>query len=453
MASKKSLRSKGSLILGLIVSFLLILNLPAPPNQPGNATPSKSTYQPSPENLKMREWFQDAKFGLFVHWGIYSILGDGEWVMNNQGIPAKDYEKLASFFYSVYFDPAEWVSLVKKAGMKYIVITSRHHDGFSMFKTKASDYNIVQATPYGRDVLKMLAEECQRQGVKLGFYYSLLDWHHPDYFPRGATGHRTGRPNQGQWENYIQFMKIQLGELLTNYGDILSIWLDGYWDKREANWHLDEIYDLIHSFQPATLIGNNHHQMPFPGEDFQMFEKDLPGQATQAFNVGQEVSTLPLEMCETINHSWGFDLQDRNYKTPRELIQLLIKAAGYNTNLLLNVGPMPNGRIQPECVERLEAMGEWLQKNGESIYGTRGGPVAPRPWGVTTQKGKTVYVHILNYQDQALFLPGFSFQIRQASIFPGGSKIRFQKLKEGLLLDLSSIKLNEIDTIIKLDLK
>lgn len=453
MASKKSLRSKGSLILGLIVSFLLILNLPAPPNQPGNATPSKSTYQPSPENLKMREWFQDAKFGLFVHWGIYSILGDGEWVMNNQGIPAKDYEKLASFFYSVYFDPAEWVSLVKKAGMKYIVITSRHHDGFSMFKTKASDYNIVQATPYGRDVLKMLAEECQRQGVKLGFYYSLLDWHHPDYFPRGATGHRTGRPNQGQWENYIQFMKIQLGELLTNYGDILSIWLDGYWDKREANWHLDEIYDLIHSFQPATLIGNNHHQMPFPGEDFQMFEKDLPGQATQAFNVGQEVSTLPLEMCETINHSWGFDLQDRNYKTPRELIQLLIKAAGYNTNLLLNVGPMPNGRIQPECVERLEAMGEWLQKNGESIYGTRGGPVAPRPWGVTTQKGKTVYVHILNYQDQALFLPGFKLKVHQASIFPGGSKIRFQKLKEGLLLDLSSIKLDEIDTIIKLDLK
>jgi alpha-L-fucosidase len=433
------------LVLGLITCLLVIINLPA--------QSTKNAYQPSPENLKTREWFQDAKFGLFVHWGIYSILGDGEWVMNNQGIPVKIYEKLASFFYPIYFDPAEWVSLVKKAGMKYIVITSRHHDGFSMFDTKASDYNIVKATPYGRDVLKMLAEECRKQGIKLGFYYSLLDWHHPDYFPRGATGHRTGRPNHGNWENYIDFMKTQLRELLTNYGEVLSIWLDGYWDKRQANWHLDEIYGLIHSLQPGTLVGNNHHQTPFPGEDFQMFEKDLPGHATKEFNVGQEISTLPLEMCETINRSWGFNLQDRRYKSTRELIHLLVKAAGYNTNLLLNVGPMPNGRIQPECVERLEAMGKWLQKYGESIYGTRGGPISPREWGVTTRKGKTVYVHILNYHDKALFLPGFNLPLRQASHFPAGTKIRFKKLKEGLLLDLSPIKFDKIDTIIKLDLK
>jgi len=414
---------------------------------------SPQSYEPTPENLKARQWFQDAKFGLFVHWGIYSILGDGEWVMNTQGIPVKTYEKLASFFYPVYYNPAEWVSLAKKAGMKYIVITSRHHDGFSMFDTKYSDYNVVKATPYGRDVLKMLAEECRKQGIKLGLYYSLLDWHHPDYFPRGATGHRTGRPDHGNWENYIQFMKNQLRELLTNYGQILCIWLDGYWDRREANWHLDEIYHLIHSWQPSTLVGNNHHQKPFPGEDFQMFEKDLPGHSTKEFNVGQEVSNLPLEMCETINRSWGFNLQDRGFKSPRELIQLLVKAAGYNTNLLLNVGPMPNGRIQRECVVRLEAIGKWLQKYGESIYGTRGGPLAPRGWGVTTQKGKTVFVHILNYQDKALFLPGFKRRVRQATLFPEGTKIRFKQLKEGLLLDLTGVKLNEIDTVIKVSVK
>jgi alpha-L-fucosidase len=438
--------SKCLIILGLLIFLLISFNyLPA--------QSSSNTYEPSPENLKNRQWLQDAKFGLFVHWGIYSILGDGEWVMNNQGIPVKTYEKLASFFYPVYFNPAEWVSLAKKAGMKYIVITSRHHDGFSMFDTKASDYNMVKATPYGRDILKMLADECRKEGLKLGFYYSLLDWHHPDYFPRGATGHRTGRPNQGNWENYIKFMKTQLRELLTNYGEVLSIWLDGYWDRREANWHLEEIYNLIHSLQPGTLVGNNHHQKPFPGEDFQMFEKDLPGHSTKAFNIGQEVSTLPLEMCETINRSWGFNLQDRRYKSPRELIHLLIKAAGYNTNLLLNVGPMPNGRIQPEFVKRLEAIGQWLKKYGESIYGTRGGPISPREWGVTTQKGKTVYVHILNYQDKVLFLPGFSSQVRQATLFPTGTKIRFRQLKEGLLLHLSGITFNEIDTIIKIQLK
>ncbi len=409
-------------------------------------------YNPAESNLKAREWFKAAKFGLFVHWGLYSILGDGEWVMFNRRIPAADYEKLASFFNPTAFDPKEWVSLVKKAGMRYIVITSRHHDGFSLFDSKATSYDVVDATPFGRDILKMLAEECHRQGIKLGFYYSLLDWHHPDYAPRTASGELLRRGSQGDWSRYLEFMKTQLRELLTNYGEVLSIWLDGHWDAGQADWRYDELYGLIHSLQPQTLIGNNHHLTPFPGEDFQMFEKDLPGGRTQAFNREQPVSPLPLEMCETINNSWGFNINDRRYKSPEELIQLLVRAAGYDANLLLNVGPMPNGKIQPEFVDRLVAVGQWLETNGETIYGTRGGPLRPQPWGVTTQKKGTIFLHLLDYQEEAILLPGWKQKVAAATHFRSGQKISFRSLDEGLVLNLKGLRRDPVDTIIRLEI-
>jgi alpha-L-fucosidase len=188
---------------------------------------AQAGYQPSAANLAAREWFQNARFGLFVHWGVYSVLGDGEWVMNNRKIPAADYEKLPAQFNPVAFDAVEWVALAKAAGMKYITITSKHHDGFAMFDSKVSDYNIVSRTPYGKDVLKALADECRKQGLKLFFYYSQLDWHHPDYMPRGRTGLDAGRPDQGEWSRYIEYMNGQLRELLTHYGDIGGIWFDG----------------------------------------------------------------------------------------------------------------------------------------------------------------------------------------------------------------------------------
>ena len=247
-------------------------------------------YQPSPENIEARSWFQDARFGLFVHWGVYSILGDGEWVMNNQNISVEEYEKLPTFFNPIDFDPVEWVTMVKEAGMKYITITSRHHDGFSMFDSQMTDYDIVDSTPYGKDVLKALAEECRKQGIKLFFYYSLLDWNRDDYYPRGRTGTGIQGRGEGQWEDYIAFMKGQLKELLTNYGEIGGIWFDGHWDQKEwdgktfgkvkVDWHYDEIYGMIHEIQPQVLIGNNHHIGVIDGEDFQMFEKDLPGKNT-----------------------------------------------------------------------------------------------------------------------------------------------------------------------------
>ncbi len=409
-------------------------------------------YTPAPENLKAREWFQDAKFGLFVHWGVYSVLGDGEWVMNNQKIAVADYEKLPAFFNPEQFNAAEWVAMVKAAGMKYITITSKHHDGFAMFDSTISNWDIVDRTPYRKDVLKALAEECRKQGIKLFFYYSQLDWHHPDYYPRGRTGNETGRPDAGNWDKYIDYMNAQLTELLTNYGEIGGIWFDGWWDRPDARWRLEETYALIHRLQPQALVGANHHKKPFDGEDFQMFEKDLPGHNTAGFNEDSQIGNLPLEMCDTINGAWGFNLQDRRHKSTRDLIHLLVKGAGYNANFLLNVGPMPNGKVQPEHIARLKEVGEWLAVHGESIYGSRGGPVTPRPWGVTTKKGSTVYVHVLNWQDESLLVPSVGGPVKSARFVKTGAKADVRNVAEGAILTIPQAAVDPYDTVIALEM-
>lgn len=409
-------------------------------------------YDPSPENLKAREWFQDAKFGMFIHWGVYSILGDGEWVMNNQRIDKATYQKLPAFFNPIGYNPSEWVALAKAAGMKYITITSKHHDGFAMFDSKLTNWDIVDQTPYGKDVLKMLADECAREGIKLFFYHSHLDWYQDDYYPRGNTGQTAGRPAGGDWYRYLDFMDGQLTELLTNYGDIAGIWFDGHWDKKDADWRLGKTYNLIHSLQPACLIGNNHHLAPFPGEDFQMFEKDLPGSKTTGFNPEQEIGELPFETCETMNNSWGFNLQDKNYKSVKSLIQYLVKAAGYNSNFLLNVGPMPDGKIQPEFISTLKDLGNWMQKYGETLYGTRGGPVSPRSWGVTTQKGNKVFVHILNPEDDNLLIPDFGKKVRSITHFDTGTRLKYRQDSFGISVNLPQGIMNETDTILIIEI-
>lgn len=413
---------------------------------------AQSSYEPSPPNIEARQWFQDARFGMFIHWGVYSVLADGEWVMNNRGLTVQDYEKLAPQFNPTEFDPADWVSLAKAAGMKYITITTKHHDGFAMFDSKLSNWDIVERTPYKRDVIRMLVDECHRQGIKIFFYHSQLDWHHPDYFPRGNTGRTAGRAESGDWFRYLDYMDGQLRELLTNYGDIGGIWFDGMWDRYEADWRLDRTYKLIHDLQPHALVGSNHYWLPYAGEDFQMFEKDLPGRNTAGFNT-TEVGRLPLETCETMNGSWGFKATDNDYKSTKDLIAYVAGAAGNNANFLLNVGPMANGRIQPEFVTRLREVGAWMATNGESIYGTRGGPIGPRPWGVTTQKGQTVYVHVLDWEDTALALPPLPAKIRAARLLADGRPVPFTSVPDGVVLQLPKRAPDDYDLVVKLELE
>ncbi len=422
-------------------------------------TIAQSDYVPTKENLEARKWFQEAKFGLFIHWGVYSQLGDGEWVMERQGIPISSYEKLPTFFNPIDFNADEWVKMVKEAGMKYITITSRHHDGFSMFDSKVSNYSIVKKTPYKKDVLKALSKACKKEGIKLFFYYSLLDWHNADYFPRGKTGEKITGRKEGDWNKYISFMKAQLTELLTNYGEVGGIWFDGHWDqiidgKLQVDWHYNEIYKLIHSIQPQCLIGNNHHLAPIKGEDFQMFERDLPGQNTTGWGTTTEnIGQLPKEVCETINGSWGFNLQDQKHKSPKEIIQYVVKAAGYGSNLLLNVGPMPNGKIQAEHVATLKKVGEWMSSNGKTIYNTTGGAIRPTDKLAFTQRGKTIYLHVFNTNDDFIFIKKFTKKIKYIKLFNSREKLPFTKTKFGLFIQLPNKKRNEIDTIIEILIK
>lgn len=400
-------------------------------------------YTPTAANLENRAWFEQAKLGVFIHWGMYSVLGDGEWVMNQQKFGLDEYGLLSKFFNPIDFDAKQWAKLFKASGAQYVTFTSRHHDGFSMWDSKASDYNIVQATPFKRDIIKELTEACRAEGLKVMFYYSLLDWYRDDYHPTGRTGKElAGRDStKGDWDSYIGFMKDQLTELLTEYGRIDGIWFDGHWDKPDADWRYDEIYGLIHDLQPHCLVGNNHHLAPFEGEDFQMFERDMPGLNTTGFGTdAKDVGDLPKEVCGTIAGSWGFNIKDRKQKSFREVLSYLVKAAGYGSNLLLNVGPMPNGEIQDYQQERLLELGQWLDKYGEAIYGTTGEIQTPNDDFVFTRKGDTLYLHVLNTGLAEVAIPDFNKRIKAISRFGEQEKVTFsqdaQLLKVMLPTDL-----------------
>lgn len=408
-------------------------------------------YQPSAQNLAAREWFQNARFGMFIHWGAYSVLGKGEWVMNNDKMSIEQYSKVPPRFNPIQYDPAAWVSLAKTAGMRYITITSKHHDGFGMWATKHNKWNIVDSTPYRKDVLKPLADECHRQGIKLFFYHSHLDWHSTDYFPLGRTGHASGRPASGNFNHYLDYMDAQLTELLTNYGEIAGIWFDGMWDKPDADWRLRRTYDLIHKLQPAALVGNNHHRAPYEGEDFQMFERDLPGKNTTGFSGESVVGTLPLETCDTLNGAWGYNAEDKKFKSKADVVHYLVRAAGNNANLLLNIGPKPDGTIQSEFITRLHEVGDWTSKYGETIYGTRGGPITPRPWGVTTQKDNKTFVHILDWPDELLAIPKLSKPVGRATIFGSGKPVEVSDAQGSTLLKLPADARDAIDTVVVLE--
>lgn len=420
-------------------------------------------YTPGPENLATRKDFQDMKFGLFIHWGAFSVLSDGEWVMNNKNIKVEDYKRLKDIFNPTAFNAKAWVAAAKSAGMKYITFVTRHHDGFSNWDTQHSDWKITQ-TPYGKDPLKELADECHKEGIKLFLYYSLLDWSRNDYqYATGKTGKGTGRTEKGDWNDYVGFMKAQLTELLTNYGDISGIWFDGHWDqldndsvktlKAKVDWKYEEIYSLIHKLQPQCMIGNNHHLSPIAGEDFQMFEKDLPGLNTSGFG-GASISQLPLETCETMNNSWGFNITDRKYKSVKQLLHYLVNDAGRNANFLLNVGPMPNGVIQPENIDTLSKIGDWMKQYGASIYGTRGNIIEVQDWGLVTAKDKNLYAHIINkVAGASVILPGLKEKVKTASLMKDGRKLKFKQTAAQTTIYLDGVTMDDIDTIIELEIK
>ena len=369
----------------------------------GSFTAFAQGYTPTRENLQRRAEFEGFRFGIFIHWGIYSTFAQGEWYLIS-GLNRDEYAKAADAFYPHRFDARKWAAAFKAAGAGYVTFTSRHHDGFSMWNSRASDYNIVKATPFGRDVLRELSEACQEEGLRLHLYYSLIDWGRDDY-PAGRTGKAAGGggDTSADYDHYFDFMKHQLSELLTGYGPVGGLWFDGWWDHKESDfdWRLPELYAYAHSLRPELLVGNNHHVAPFEGEDFQMFERDLPGENKAGFSEGQQVSRLPLEMCQTMNGMWGYKVSDMNYKSVDELVELIVRAAAKGSNLLLNIGPQPNGELPAAAVERLNGIGGWMRLYGESIRGTQRGEIAG-DWGVSTQRSGAIYLHILERGAQSV---------------------------------------------------
>jgi alpha-L-fucosidase len=412
---------------------------------------AQQSYTPSEGNLKARQEFSDSKLGIFLHWGIYSTFAQGEWYLHKSKLSHAEYKKAADSFYPHRFDAKVWVKAFKEAGAKYICLTSRHHDGFSMWDTQYSNYDIVDATPFKRDIVKELAEECKRQGIKFHLYYSHIDWSRDDY-PVGKAGrHITEKEHvEGGWPNYYKFMNNQLAELITKY-DIDALWFDGVWDHKEDatpfNWQLEEQYALIHSIKPECLIGNNHHLAPISGEDFQIFERDLPGENKAGYS-GQSVGKLPLETCQTMNKGWGYEVDDTVYKSTEELIRYLVSTSGKGANLLLNIGPQPNGELPATSLERLKEMGEWLRANGETIYGTTAGDIPAQEWGVTTRKGERLFVHILNCSVKELLLP-LDCKVKRAFTFADKQPVKFKKTKEGVRLMFNETP-SGIDYIVEL---
>jgi alpha-L-fucosidase len=397
-------------------------------------------------------WFQDARFGMFIHWGLYALIGRGEWVMHNERIPAPEYEKLAPQFNPVQFDAREWVKLAADAGQKYMVITSRHHDGFSMYDTKLSDYKITN-TPFRRDPLAELAEACTKNGeVKLGFYVSLLDWHHPAYRFRAESGLA--------WEDYLGFLHGQVRELCSHYGEVCAFWFDGDWPRHAlteenayfaagGSFEYEQLYGIIRELQPDAVIHNNRHEKPLPGEDVQGFEQDLPGANTAGFNT-TEIYDLPIEVCMTINDNWGIHFADHNHKSARRLLHNLVRSASAGGNYLLNVGPTAEGTILPEHARRLREMGMWLKLNGDSIYGTRAGVFAPTSETVSTRKPGFDFVHILEYSSDCVKLAGARESVQSAYLLRDGTPIPLNWKNGQLALCIPAALRDPFDTVVVL---
>ena len=424
-------------------------------------TAAAQPYTPTPENLQARAAFQQHRLGIFLHWGIYSTYAQGEWYLQTGGLNKDEYAVAAESFCPARFDARAWARAFKGAGAGYVTLTSRHHDGFSLFKTAASDYNIVDGTPFGRDVVGELAEACAEEGLDYHLYYSTLDWVREDY-PQGRTGLKTGRKGDSQdYDHYLAFMEAQVRELITQYPNLSALWFDGVWDHDEDpdfDWRMPEFYRFIHALKPELLIGNNHHQTPFEGEDFQMFERDLPGENKAGLS-GQDISALPLEMCETMNNSWGYRITDPWYKSLKELVQLLVRAAAKNSNLLLNIGPQPNGELPKAALERLAGIGAWMKGHSISVDGTTSTPVPEQPWGVTTRNAGALFLHILSPEalpcrdgicKVIVPLPPDMKPVRKDAVaLLSGQRLDYQLSKDGFLtVTLPQSLLEEIDTVI-----
>jgi len=394
-------------------------------------------------------WFRDARFGMFIHWGPVALKGtEIGWSRGNQ-VPAEEYDLLHRQFNPAEFDADRWARIAKAAGMKYLVLTAKHHDGFCLWPSKYTDYDIT-STPFKRDVVGELAEACKKHDIQFCAYYSVCDWRHPDY-PLDSPGGKSKKEDHNM-PRYYTYLLNQTQELIDNYGPLGVMWFDGEWEEPWTREYGNGLYQRLLTHQPSLIVNNRvskgRHGMAGTTKQSNLNagDFDTPEQQIGAFNRDR-----PWETCMTICQQWAWKPNDK-MKSEKECIQTLLYAVGGDGNLLFNVGPMPDGRIEPRQVERLEAMGDWLREYSEGVYGTRGGPFKPGKWGAATCKGNKIYLFVMNWpDDSALELPAIAQRIIHSKTLSRGDAT-VKSSRAGITIDLPIGDRNEIATVIELTL-
>jgi len=418
-------------------------------------------------NVDRMKWWREARFGMFIHWGLYAIpagewKGDtrhAEWIRTTAQIPLPIYDTFIDQFNPVKFNADEWVRLAKEAGMKYIVITSKHHDGFCLFDSKYTDFDVM-ATPFQRDIMKEMAQACRRYEIKICWYHSIMDWHHPDYLPR--RGWEKDRPaDNADYDRYVRYMKNQLQELLSNYGEIGVLWFDGEWESTWNREYGQDLYKYVRGLQPNIIINNRVGAGRAGMEGFSEgdeFAGDFGTPEQQIPNTG--LPGVDWETCMTMNDHWGYNKNDHNWKSSADLLQKLVDIASKGGNFLLNVGPTAEGLIPMPSINRLKAMGKWMEKNGESIYGTKASPFKKLAWGRCTQKaiagGTRLYLHVFDWPDDGrLVVPGIFNQTLQARLLsePKASMLKTYRDEDAIVIEIPETAPDTINSVIVLDIE
>jgi len=413
------------------------------------------------------KWWRDARFGLFIHWGIYAVpAGEwkgktnyGEWIRHSAQIPIGEYDKFVKQFNPVKFNADEWVRLAKDAGMKYIVITSKHHDGFCLFDSKYTDYDVM-STPFKRDILKELSEACRKQGMRLCFYHSIMDWHHPDYLPR-RDWEKDRSATGANFDRYVQYMKNQLKELITNYGPIGVLWFDGEWESTWNEKYGRDLYRYVRSLQPDIIINNRVGASRSGMEGFSQDKESAGDFGTPEQQIpATGLPGIDWETCMTMNDNWGYNSHDKNFKSAESMIRMLADIASKGGNYLLNIGPTAEGVFPPESIERLRQIGQWMKANGESIYTTQAGPFKKLEWGRCTQKavagGTRLYLHVFDWPaDGKLIVPGIYNRAKQAYLLADSKKaaLKVSRKEDSLVIEVPAQAPDSLDSVIVLDIE
>ena len=455
----------GITIIPVIIASFLVITF-ASCQQDGTGLFSRK--HPITKDERM-QWWRDAKFGMFIHWGIYSIpagewdgkqiSGLGEWIMEGAKIPVSEYESLAKQFNPVKFDADEFVRIAKDAGMKYIVITSKHHDGFCLWDSKVTDYDIIDATPFKRDILKELSKACKKQGIKLCFYHSIMDWHHPDAQAPFYPNYNDSSKSNPNFSRYVaNYLKPQIKELINNYGPLGVLWFDGEWVKDWTEPMGKDMYNYVRALQPNIIINNRvgkgRKGMEGLSKEDQEYSGDFGTPEQQIPATG--LPGVDWESCMTINGTWGYKSYDHNWKSSENLLQKLADIASKGGNFLLNVGPTSEGLIPEESVERLEAMGKWMKINSESIYGTTASPIGALPWGRCTAKPGKLYLHVFDWPtNDELEVQGIKNKVTKAYLLADKKKTKLPIQSENedkIVISVPADAPDEINTVIVLEI-